>query len=288
MMWLCDTAGTILAIEPTAAAVHPLFTVSSFRTSAGFVPAELDGERGADFLFVDPFNRIVAVSGRDGTPLWNFGDAPDSVLHAPVVVPADGRIPQVVFAAQDGTVIALDGRNGWALWKNPLQSAVKSAVVAADAFGDSRPELFVCSSSRKLFCLALDGRTAWKTDLPSEPEGTVLCADMNRDGAKEIVLSLVDGTVLCLCPTGVTLWTLPGDVPVIPGGLVSASVSKGRKVLVLADANGFLRLIDAANGNLLGSSELPVPPVSALTVRGSKVFFAGRDGQVHEAEILCP
>jgi outer membrane protein assembly factor BamB len=172
---------------------------------------------GFSEVVIPSIEGLLYVLDKEGDVIWKY-----KVLRAtnriaeiettPVIadVNGDGNL-DVVFAASDGNVYALDGESGMELWHSDLRQYFKklwffkselrhginiiSSPAMGDINGDGLLEIVIAPRSMgnlrsKIFALrAYDGGLIWSYELEGfETDSTPSLADLNGDGKIEVII----------------------------------------------------------------------------------------------------
>ncbi|MEK7755720.1 MAG: FG-GAP-like repeat-containing protein [Planctomycetota bacterium] len=185
--------------------------------------ADLDGDGLSDALVVTSglSDRIVALSGRDGRPLWERETRSMWSRAASLGdFDADGRM-DCVAAENDGSVLAMRGRDGSLLWSVDVDFYSGGAPAVGDLDGDGHPDCVVASSRKKVCALSgIDGRSLWSVDLGEKIEASPALGDIDGDAKADcavgtmdgrlVALSGIDGRILWSYATGKRIGAAPG------------------------------------------------------------------------------
>ena len=191
------------------------------------------------------------TDGRGGA-VW------ETDLGGPVQHGAPIAVGDRVFVAtidDDGlgtaAVIALDAMSGRILWKSPMETSVKGAIVCLGG------KVFAQDVDGHVRAFAAeDGRSVWHYDLPPDPvPHWPLFAGVTAD-AKAGVIYAGHGLRLCAlkAATGDVLWTGPGGWK-ISGEPVCTVPGIGSGVIVSCSQWSGLHANDAATGRSLWFSD---------------------------------
>jgi hypothetical protein len=162
-MWaggMGDQALMNLSADTYESGLNPQMPNTTGIVSLAFPVPDLDQDNATDLLVLNitsdlatdtTTSKISAVSGRDGSTLWEK-DYPDSLAYA---LPAgdlngDGRTDVMVDEVLAGTklipyssVSALDGGNGTTIWSMPQILSVTLAYPIKDTTGENASEFLV-------------------------------------------------------------------------------------------------------------------------------------------------
>lgn len=145
-------------------------------------------------LLHTPKGPLTIAAGQDGrlyaldrqgrcvwSPIPQSFNTPAISTPVPVRLNAD-RIPDIVVAAEDGAVYALDGDRGWLIWKSTGTAGRFFATpLPVHANEDTIPDLVVGSPNGTLYCLdGRDGKKLWETTLPGPVSSSAVSLDRRR------------------------------------------------------------------------------------------------------------
>ncbi len=212
--------------------------------------ADLDGDGTLDVAVGAQDGRIRALSGEDGTTLWEF-DAGAGVESSPGVADLDGDgVVDVVVGSDDGRVYALEGRRGRCLWAFPTGGRVKSSPALADLDGDGRCDVVVGSWDKRVY--ALSGRTGarrWVFETRGGVIGAAAFIDLNGDRVPDPVIGSLDGRLYAISGAdGAALWSAPAGESVAGRPAVGDLDGDGEPEVVVGSWDGSVYAFAAHTG----------------------------------------
>ncbi len=174
------------------------------------IVTDVDGDEAVEVVVGT--NQGPAVLRADGTVDWVEEGGASTLAVADV---NEDRAREVLVS-DDGTVRALDGRNGTTQWTRDLGGrAPLRAVAEVDGSGTTA---FVGGSNGAVRALeATTGRTTWTTTVAEggDPLPAPVLGDVDRDGSPEVIVVTRAGTVAVLAAdTGAELARYRRDVPI--------------------------------------------------------------------------
>lgn len=223
---------------------------------------------------------VTALERASGAERWAYAGAQPSLTLRGSGTPR--VIDQVTFAGlANGRLVTLDNRSGQPLWERRIatpqgRSEIERLVdLAGQPLLTQDGRLFVTSYNGRLAALqATSGEILWTRELSSH-RSPVLVGDF---------LFVVDEASHLLAldaGSGETLWRLEA----LEGrDLTDPAFADGR--LVVGDFEGYLHLIDAREGRLVGRTEIDgsgisVPPLTD----GRRVYALADDGSLEALEL---
>lgn len=203
-------------------------------------------KQGWDVVLAGTSGTVVALSGKDGHPLWQFS-AGDRIAGCPAVadVDSDGS-PEIIFGANNRQVYALSARDGRPEWTTKTVGSVAAAPLIVDANGDGKLDVVVPCQHGNVYALeGATGKIIWTRELRRPVEAPVIAGDF--DGDKSLDLFAVTNT---------------GDAAVLDAKYGSV---KTQRSLIEAPTDAPV----AVDTNRDGSDEIFIPGVTvrALSVR---------------------
>ncbi|HEV2708079.1 MAG TPA: PQQ-binding-like beta-propeller repeat protein [Pyrinomonadaceae bacterium] len=265
--------------------------------------------KGRYFWRVAP---AVGETGAFSSPARVEAEAPAGVDEASVMRPplntgwrtATGDVEQPVPARlragkgfdllgvnADGTVFALDGTNGFALWTARYSpGAARTADTAAPPVALT-PAIFRAEGERTRVVVgftegvrALDGETGrelWRARLAGSA-ANVSALDADGDGREEVVLLTADPAALYVVEPATGRVVSETKLDAAPHGAPALLVREKERGLLIALRNNMLEL-RGATGALLGSAKfdttLTTPPLPLATPRG-QIIVVGTEGGI--------
>ena len=174
------------------------------------VTGDINGDGKTEILFCYDHN-LMAVSGTDGTTLWEFNA--DLRATTPLIVYIDGK-PNVFVATNDGEAYMLNGADGSIVWSTTLSPGASdnmgfNSPVAKDVDDDSMIEIFFGTVGGVIYALKGDGVYLWGYPLPNGDYTTSAPAigDIDGDSKDEVVIHTLHGRVIALdATTGSKEW----------------------------------------------------------------------------------
>lgn len=223
---------------------------------------------------------VTALDRESGAERWVYSGSRPTLTLRHTGTPR--VIDQVTFAGQaDGRLVTLDNRGGQPLWERRIatpqgRSEIERLVdLAAQPLLTPDGRLFVTSYQGRLVALqATSGETLWSRELSSYRSPVLI-------GDRLFVVDEASHVVALDAGSGETLWRLDD----LEGReLTDPAFADGR--LVVGDFEGYLHLIDAREGTLVGRTEidgsgLSVPPLTD----GKRVYALADDGSLEALEL---
>jgi len=155
-----------------------------------------DGDGSLDVVVSTWFDHQVrAFAGRDGRLRWEtpIGGTDNWTYHAGSFGDLSGDgVPDVALGDREGTLWALNGRDGTVLWSVKLPEVVYvfGPTAMADVDGDGRLNVIVAAN--RLFVFDAEGRQQRVVELPGYATRGPVLTDYDGDGLADIVVA-VDG-----------------------------------------------------------------------------------------------
>jgi outer membrane protein assembly factor BamB len=214
---------------------------------------------------------LVGLAVADGREVWRY--RLDPVNGLPNGMALDGE--RLVTPVDDISVVGIDLRTEYCLWKNP-GIPTRSTVPIADGrcfyAGEDRVSAQDLRTGERLWTWFAKGKPLRTT---SEREPTSSPATM--DGV--LYQGWVNGTVCALSAAdGAERWVVPTGAPV----MASPAVGGGR--VYLANDDGIVLALEAATGAEKGRHTLPAPSRAAPWLAEGVLFVASDDGTVRALE----
>ncbi|WP_439026641.1 outer membrane protein assembly factor BamB family protein [Haloarchaeobius sp. DT45] len=157
---------------------------------------QLDSDPAVELVAGTNQGPVVAFDGRTGEQEWRHDRQLLSAVQA--VGTVDG-VPAVFATAGDGSLVALDGRDGAVRWESTVETENVNMMpppVLGDVDGDGDEELVVASKRGTVSVVAPDSGEVLAShgrdvDVLAHP----VLADTDDDGRKEIYVIYTDGRV---------------------------------------------------------------------------------------------
>ena len=225
--------------------------------------------------------RIVALEPEDGDERWSVSNAPPALTVAgygrPLLV--DGG---ALVGLDDGRVLALALDSGRVIWESVLSLPSGRSEVERLVDVDADP----VAGDAGIYVVNYQGRTARLEPGRGEPVWSrpmSSTAGLALAGERVVVVDEEDVLHALDRESGRTLWTNEA----LRGRRLSppAATADGRALLV-GDFEGYVHVLDADDGRLVGRARPASGPISARPyVDGTRVFTLGEDGEISSDDL---
>jgi outer membrane protein assembly factor BamB len=218
----------------------------------------LDGDR---IIGVTADERIVALNAKTGAEQWNFPINSKRFRVGMSAALANGRI---FFGSSNGSVYAIDARNGKMIWKTQLEPSTSTAVAVA---GDA---IVVGTEKKNLYRLRQsDGRVLSTLLLDTLPQDTPTVT--NRGiyvmSEKEVMLVNPNVTRVLWHADSKSKWTSPRP-------------RVWHHSVVVGDRDGTVYALDEATGSVIWSQKIHDKPIRGIGSDDSMLYVGTIDGKV--------
>ena len=162
-------------------------------------------------------------------------------------------ILNIAAADVDGTVMAVDARQGGFIWNSLMKTGgntrLTSPLLADINKRDGELDLVMATS---VSVLAADGsnmRRIWKADGVGTVHGTPAAADINDDGTADIFIAEADGTVRCLDGRqGGAVWRTSLGAPIKTSPILADLNSDGKADAVIGTDDFRIHVLSGKDG----------------------------------------
>ncbi|MCK2184009.1 outer membrane protein assembly factor BamB [Halomonas getboli] len=234
----------------------------------------------SSLLVVQAIDGSVTALDRDtGAERWVYsGNRPTLTLRS---TGTPRVIDQVTFAGlANGRLVTIDNRSGQALWERRIavpqgRSEIERLVdLAGQPLLTQDGRLFVTSYNGRLAALqATSGEILWSRDISSYRSPMLV-------GDYLFVVDEASHVIALNAGNGETLWQLDD----LEGReLTAPTFADGR--LAVGDFEGYLHLIDAREGTLVGRTEADDAISVAPLTDGKRVYTLADDGSLEALEL---
>ncbi|WP_136247996.1 outer membrane protein assembly factor BamB [Halomonas borealis] len=222
---------------------------------------------------------VTALDRASGTERWVYSGSRPALTLRHTGTPR--IIDQVTFAGQaNGQLVTLDNRRGEPLWERRIavpegRSEIERLVdLAGQPLLTPDGRLFVTSYHGRLAALkATSGEILWARDISSY-RSPILAGDYL------FVVDEASHVMAINAGNGDTIWELDD----LEGReLTDPAFADGR--LVVGDFEGYLHLIDAREGGLVGRTEVDDTVSVAPLTDGKRVYALADDGSLEALEL---
>ncbi|MCS6860756.1 MAG: PQQ-binding-like beta-propeller repeat protein [Abditibacteriales bacterium] len=156
-------------------------------------------KQGWDVVLAGTSGTVVALSGKDGHPLWQFA-AGGSIAGCPAVADVDGDgSPEIILGASNRQVYALSARDGRPEWTMKTVGGVVASPLIVDVNGNGKLDVVIPCQHGNVYALeGATGRILWTRELRRPVETPVLAGDFEGDRSLDLlaVTNTGDATVL--------------------------------------------------------------------------------------------
>jgi hypothetical protein len=165
---------------------------------SGVLTFDVNGD-GIEEVFFAGVGRVVCLSGKNGSLIWNVNDTAIGMLSKPQMGDLDGDgIPEIIVPLeQPAGLLALHANNGSQYWRiTGLGFQTYSSPVMADIDGSGHPTIFSASTdvfhglngTGKLSAISYDGKILRQTTVWRPCGGGLSIADADGDGEFELYM----------------------------------------------------------------------------------------------------
>ncbi|MBI3098883.1 MAG: PQQ-binding-like beta-propeller repeat protein [Planctomycetes bacterium] len=252
--------------------------------------ADLNGDRSVDLIAGQHDGRISALSGRDGTPLWEIR-AGGCVCSTPAVADLDGDgTPEGLVGSHDGIGYVISGRDGSIRRRIEVGGRIWASPALGDLDGDALADVVFSCEDRQVHAFSgREGAPLWNFPTGGIMGSAPALADLDGDGRLDVVVGADDGWVYAFRGKDAKpIWSLK------TGGIVNAAPAifdlgrDGSMDVVLQSAEGKVFALAGRDGRLLWEFRLAQRAGPSLGV-DSSMAFADLDGDgVAEGVIGSP
>ncbi len=212
---------------------------------------------GDRLLFVAGEDELVALETATGTEIWSIP------LDAPLSAPLVWNMQWLIATLDVGTVVALRGDDGGAVWRRTLDAGIEVAPALA---GD---RMYVSLVDGGLVALSLvSGESLWEQQLEGAPQQVLPLDDLFVGAADNNFyrLSRLDGTEQWRWPTG-------GDIVGV------AAVDEER--VFFSSLDNFVWALDRASGVQRWRVSSAARPTAGPSYVGDLLVFGGLSQQIN-------
>ncbi len=206
---------------------------------------------------------IPGAQGRSGTynTMWAFPIS-DYTNSSPALADLDGDgLLEVVIAAHNEALYALNGEDGSILWSYSLAETNSTSPVINDLDGDGKPEVAFASTDTLMVLEGESGTLIWSVPINGYYGRSPSTADLDGDGTPEVIYASGDKTRAFDGATGSVLWTAEGYRCRDYGSPVAedTDLDGSAEVMVCSlDSTSFC-LLDGTDGSLIWSTPFTAP-----------------------------
>lgn len=207
---------------------------------------------------------IPGAQGRGDTyiEMWTFPIL-SWTNSSPALADIDGDgLLEVVVAARQEALYALNGEDGSILWSYPLEETNNSASpVINDLDGDGKPEVVFATTDTMIVLEGETGTLIWSAPINGYTGRSPSTGDLDGDGSPEVIYSGGGSTIAYDGETGSHLWAVEGywvseySSPVVEDTDLDGSA----EVMVYSLSETNFCLLDGTDGSLIW--ETPVTAV---------------------------
>ena len=212
---------------------------------------------GGDMVYVPEAARLVALSARDGTVVWEL-PTPE-----PLVLPPIWDNGWVVVVSGRGTIRALRAADGHVVWTHDLGAAPHALpAMAAD-------RVYLPMSDGRVVALKIaDGSPVWERRVGGQPND-ILALD------ERLYVGSTDNYFYCLMTKDGRIdwrWRTGADV-------IGKPVSDGKRVYFVSLDN-VLRAMNAVSGGQQWLRPLPLRPTAGPQLAGATLVVVGQSATI--------
>jgi len=202
--------------------------------------------------------------GRAGevTDLWTFSINTYSNSSPALADLDDDGLLEVVVAARNEALYALNGEDGSILWSYSIAlGGNSSAPMVGDIQGDQNLEVVFASDDTLYAFEGESGGLIWSQPINPATAASPCLADLNGDGSNEVIFGEYSQTCAYDGETGSILWTSTGQIQSYGSSVAEDVDNNGTaEVMVLTSEGGdlYFTLVSGLNGSEIWSSQLEI------------------------------
>jgi hypothetical protein len=194
---------------------------------------------------------VIALDGITGFEIWRFFDAETEITHSPVIAELDDdRVGDILFSTRKGFLYAIDGSNGWGLWKVALAGRLAGPPAVGDLDGDGTDDIVTLTRDGTLSAHSRQGRPLFSLKVEGSFSVAPTVGDADGDGEKEILFIDNEGVLRVLGgATRREVWSVVTEDGPVNGRIVLGDLDDDRVMeVMLPQLSGALLVLNGQNG----------------------------------------
>ncbi len=196
--------------------------------------------------------------------VWSFS-AGSFVKSSPALgdMNADGVL-DVVIAAYNGKISAIDGISGDTVWQNVVGSDIISTPFLADVDQDGLLEVIIGSQDAVHALNSEDGQILWTYTAQGWVYSSPCCADIDEDDCLEIIFTGYDGRLYCINgEDGSFVWSMYTGASINSSPCLGNLDGEHHPEIVFGCSNNYVYAVNADDGSFLWAFATREPVTSS-------------------------